>query len=137
LIVAAAMQDRAQDRPHLPRRVPIEGYGKGGFRFEGMSHRGSLLCLPSGLWAWPPTQASEIDEAALAQVFAESAESAEIGLFLLGAGPERWLMPDALLDRFRALKINVEVARTGTAVSTYNILLCEGRRVAAGLIAVS
>ena len=28
--VAAA----AERRPHLPRRVPIDGYGKGGFRFE-------------------------------------------------------------------------------------------------------
>ena len=127
------MQDRGRDRPHLPRRVPVDGYGRGGFRFEGMSHRGSLLCLPSGLWAWPVTQANEIDEAVLASVFAESAE---IGLFLLGAGPDRWIMPETLFDRFRALKINVEVARTGTAVSTYNILLGEGRRVAAGLIAV-
>ena len=131
--MVAAAQDGPQDRPHLPRRVPVEGYGKGGFRFEGMSHRGSLLCLPSGLWAWPVTQANDIDEAALAPVFAESAE---IGLFLVGAGRDRWSMPDALSDRFRALKINVEVARTGTAVSTYNILLGEGRRVAAGLIAV-
>ena len=39
----AGMQDGTQDRPHLPRRVPIDGYGKGGFCFEGMSHRGSLL----------------------------------------------------------------------------------------------
>jgi uncharacterized protein len=30
----------------------------------------------------------------------------------------------------------LEVTRTGTAVSTYNILLEEGRRVAAGFIAV-
>ena len=45
-------------------------------------------------------------------------------------------MPDALLDRFRALKINVEATRTGAAVATYNILLGEGRRVAAALIAV-
>jgi len=121
------------DRPHLPRRVPIDGYGKGGFRFGGMSHRGSLLCLPSGLWAWPVAQAAGIDDAALAPVFAESAE---IGLFLLGVGMDRWIMPEVLHDRFRALKINVETARTGTAVSTYNILLGEGRRVAAGLIAV-
>jgi len=94
---------------------------------------GSLLCLPSGLWAWPVTQASQIDEATLAPVFAEASE---IGLFLLGVGRDRWIMPDALHDRFRALKINVEIARTGTAVSTYNILLGEGRRIAAGLIAV-
>jgi uncharacterized protein len=131
--VAAAAQDGAQDRPHLPLRVPVDGYGKGGFRFGGMSHRGSLLCLPSGLWAWPVTQASEIDETAFASAFAEAGE---IDLFLLGAGRDRWIMPDALHDHFRALKINVEVARTGSAVSTYNILLGEGRRVAAGLIAV-
>jgi uncharacterized protein len=131
--VAAAAQDGAQDRPHLPLRVPVDGYGKGGFRFGGMSHRGSLLCLPSGLWAWPVTQTAEIEAAALAAVFAEASE---IDLFLLGSGSDRWIMPDALHDRFRALKINVEVARTGSAVSTYNILLGEGRRVAAGLIAV-
>ena len=63
------------------------------------------------------------------------AEATEIDLFLLGIGRERWTMPDALFDRFRTLKINVEVARTGSAVSTYNILLGEGRRVGAGLIA--
>ena len=121
------------DRPHLPSQVAIDGYGKGGFSFGGMSHRGSLLCLPSGLWAWSVTQPSGIDTAALAPVFAEASG---IGLFLLGVGHDRWTLPDELQDRFRALKVNVEVARTGTAVSTYNILLGEGRRVAAGLIAV-
>lgn len=118
---------------HLPRRVPIEGYGKGGFRFGDMSHRGSLLCLPSGVWAWPVVRASDIDGQALAPVFAEATD---IGLFLLGVGTERWIMPDALADRFRDLKVNVETSRTGTAVSTYNILLGEGRRVAAGFVAV-
>jgi uncharacterized protein len=126
LIVAAAL-------PHLPQRVPVDGYGRGGFRFGGMSHRGSLLCLPSGLWAWPVMQAADIDEAALAQVFAEADG---IDLFLLGSGRDRWAMPDALHDRFRALKINAEIVSTGSAISTYNILLGEGRRVAAGLIAV-
>ena len=98
-----------------------------------MSHRGSLLCLPSGIWAWPVTRAADIDEAALAPVFAEAEE---IGLFLLGTGDVPWGMPGELWKRLRALKVNVEVMRTGTAVSTYNILLGEGRRVAAGLIAV-
>ena len=123
----------AADRPHLPRRVPIDGYGHGGFRFGGMSHRGSLLCLPSGVWAWPVTQAADVDATSLDLVFAEANS---IGLFLLGAGDGGWTMPDGLFDRFHALKINVEVSRTGTAVSTYNILLGEGRRVAAGFIAV-
>ena len=29
----------AGDKPHLPQQVPIEGYGKGGFRFGGMTQR--------------------------------------------------------------------------------------------------
>lgn len=98
-----------------------------------MSHRGSLLCLPSGIWGWPVATPDEIDEAAFEPVFAEASA---IGLFLLGAGRERRSIPDGLRQRFLALGLQVEVARTGTAVSTYNILLEEGRRVAAALIAV-
>jgi uncharacterized protein len=123
----------APDIPHFPRPAPIDSYGRGGFRFAGMSHRGSLLCLPSGIWAWPVAQPDAIDEAALAPVFAESAD---IGLFLLGIGETPWPLPDALRARFHEAKINVEVLRTGQAANTYNILLGEGRRVGAGLIAV-
>jgi uncharacterized protein len=75
----------------------------------------------------------DITEQSFAPVFAEASD---IGLFLLGTGSDRWIMPDGLADRFRALKINIETTRTGTAVSTYNILLGEGRRVAAGFVAV-
>ena len=119
--------------PHLPRLAPIEAYGKGGFSFAGMSHRGSLLCLPSGIWGWPVAQSAEINEVTLAPVFAEADA---VALLLVGAGREPWIMPDALRLRCHALKINVEVTRTGAAVSTYNILLGEGRRVAAALVAV-
>jgi len=98
-----------------------------------MSHRGSILCLPSGIWAWSVSQPDDVTEAALERVFAEAEN---IGLFLIGAGRRSWIMPDALRLRFHRLKISAEVSRTGTAVSTYNILLGEGRRVAAGLIAV-
>ena len=121
-------------RPHLPRRAPIDAYGKGGFRFAGMSHRGSLLCLPSGIWAWPVARAAEIDEAALAPVFARGRRHRAVPARARATrrGPCRM----RCASRFRALNINVEVTRTGTAVSTYNILLGEGRRVAAGLIAV-
>jgi len=119
--------------PHYPHPAPIDGYGKGGFRFAGMSHRGSLLCLASGIWAWPVARADDINEAALAQVFA-AAENC--GFFVLGTGSTQWVMPDALRLRFHKAKITVEVMRTGDAATTYNILLGEGRRVGAGLIAV-
>lgn len=98
-----------------------------------MSHRGSLLCLPDGVWAWPVARADDLTEASLEPVFRRADE---IGLFLLGAGAGPWALPRPLLMRFLALKMSIETMRTGAAVSTYNILLGEGRRVAAGLIAV-
>ncbi|MEA2935819.1 MAG: hypothetical protein QOD74_2465 [Variibacter sp.] len=120
-------------RPHLPQLAAIDSYGNGGFRFADMSHRGSLLCLPSGIWGWPVAAVGEIDEAALGQVFDEAEE---IDLFLLGAGAAPWNMPAPLRARFRDAQIGVEISPTGAAVRTYNILQGERRRVAAGLIAL-
>src|SRR5581483_1345459 len=121
------------ETPHLPQQAPIEAYGKGGFRFAGMSHRGSLLCLPSAIWAWPVTDTAGIDEASLARVFAEAEN---IGLFLLGTGNAAWDIPQTLRLRFRAMTIQAEAMRTAHAINTYNILVEEKRRVAAALIAV-
>ena len=122
-----------RDSRHLPHAAPIEAYGKGGFRFAGMSHRGSLLCLPSGIWAWPVTAPADIDEAALAPLFAEAGD---VELFLLGTGAAPWLVPEALRWHLRDRRMVVEAMPTGAAVRTYNIVLGENRRVAAGLIAV-
>ena len=121
-----------RDAPNLPYPATIESYGNGGFRFAGMSHRGSLLCLPSGIWAWAVKSPGEIDEAALAPLFAEK----DVGFVLVGTGRDPWAMPEALRWRFRERKVNVEVMTTRPAVRTYNIVLGEGRRVAAALIAV-
>jgi uncharacterized protein len=122
------------DAPHLPRPAPIDAYGDGGFRFGGMSHRGSLLCFPDGIWAWPIKDVTELTEAALAAVFGR-AES--LDFFLIGAGRDPWVLPAPLRERFQAVSLSVDCMATGAAVRTYNILLAENRRVGAGLIAVA
>ena len=127
------MSGAAPAVPHFPRPVPIDAYGQGGFRFADMSHRGSLLCLPDGIWAWPLTQASEIDEASLARVF-ENAQA--IDTLILGTGKDVWLPQPALREMLRAAGIVLDPMQTGSAITTYNIMLGEGRRVAAALIAV-
>jgi uncharacterized protein len=121
------------DSPHLPTPAQIEAYGNGGFRFGGMSHRGSLLCLPDGIWAWPVTQISEITSTALLPAF-ERGDALDV--FLIGVGREPWPLPDRLRARFRELGISVDTMATGAAVRTYNVLLAENRRVGAALIAV-
>jgi len=122
------------DAPHLPRPAIIEAYGDGGFRFGGMSHRGSLLCFPDGIWAWPVKDLTELNAASLSAVF-ERAEN--LDFFLIGAGRDPWALPERLRERFRKISLSVDGMATGAAVRTYNILLAENRRVGAALIAIS
>lgn len=121
------------DAPHLPRPAPIEAYGDCGFRFAGMSHRGSLLCFPDGIWAWPVRTVAELTEDALTAVF-DRIDS--LDFFLIGAGRDPWPLPEHLRQRFRETSLSVDCMSTGAAVRTYNILLAENRRVGAGLIAI-
>ncbi|MFM8746440.1 MAG: Mth938-like domain-containing protein [Aestuariivirga sp.] len=116
----------------FPGRAAIDSYGAGGFGFAGMSHRGSILALPSGIYAWTP------DPAALTQEdFAlPLAEADAIELLIIGTGLA--MMPLARLRAaLRSSGLNSEAMATGHAVATYNLLLEEKRQVAAALIAVS
>ncbi len=121
------------DAPHLPRSAPIEAYGNGGFAFAEMSHRGSLLCLPDAIWAWPVAKPEDIDKASLARVF-ESANA--IDTLIIGTGTDVWLPPPSLREALRAVKMVLDTMQTGPAIRTYNIMIGERRRVAAALIAV-
>jgi uncharacterized protein len=121
------------EAPHLPRQALIDAHGGGGFRFAGMSHRGSLLCLPDGIWAWPVAAPAELTEASLSQVFARAEL---LDFFVLGTGATPWIMPDGLRTRFRDAHISADSMATGPAVRTYNVMLMENRRVGAGLIAI-
>lgn len=121
------------DAPHLPRPAQIEAYGDHGFRFAGMSHRGSLLCFPDGIWAWPVGTAAELAESTLAAVFARVDI---LDVFLIGTGRDPWRLPEHLQRRFREASVSVDSMVTGAAVRTYNILLAENRRVGAALIAI-
>jgi uncharacterized protein len=121
------------DAPHLPRSAPIEAYGKGGFIFDSMSHRGSLLCLPDAIWAWPVTTSDEIDRASLARIFAAAYA---IDTLIIGTGTDVWLPPTALREALRGVGVVLDAMQTGPAVRTYNVMIGERRRVAAALIAV-
>jgi uncharacterized protein len=121
---------------HLPNPAPIEAYGNGGFRFGGMSHRGSLMCLPNGIWASAVTAAGDIDEAALALVLDPATPDAAVYHFLIGTGRDPLAVSASLRDAFRARRISLETMTTGAAVRTYNILLGERRRIGALLVAV-
>jgi uncharacterized protein len=124
--------ERAYDG-FVPGRFPIDAYGKGGFRFADMSHRGSLLALPSGIRALAARVPGDLDRAALGPVFEEKDE---IEYLLIGTGPELALVDAGLERALRAAGMRVEIMPTHAAAQTYNVLLAEDRRVAAVLLAI-
>src|SRR5260370_29581862 len=119
------------DAPHLPRSAPIEAFGNGRFALTEMSHRGSLLCLPDAIWAWPVAKPEEIDRASLARVFAAANG---IDTLIIGTGTDVWLPPAALREALRAVKVVLDPMLTGPAVRTYTIMIGERRPVAPALI---
>lgn len=118
---------------HFPGRAPIEAYGNGGFRFAEMSHRGSILCLPSGIYGWGATEEKPFAGDRLAKIF-EDAD--DIRFLLFGTGREIRRLPPALADRMRQAGISCDPMSTGAAVRTFNVMLAERRPVAAALVAV-
>ena len=117
----------------VPGRHLIDAYGNGGFRFAGMSHRGSILAMPSGIRAWPPRSARDLTFEAFEPLLAEAAA---IDLLLLGTGAEIGPVPDLVRRRLGEAGIGVDAMQTGAAARTYNILAAENRKVAAALIYV-
>jgi uncharacterized protein len=118
---------------HFPRQVGIDAYGNSGFRFAEMSHRGSLLCLPTGMHAWAVTTPAEITLDSLAPVLASAGD---IDVLMIGLGHEITGLSGEVREALRSNGIIVEAITTGSAVRTYNVLLGEKRAVAAALIAV-
>ena len=117
--------------PPLPRRGPVPSYGNGGVPFAGMSHRGSLLCLPSGIHGWDAP--ATVDVASLERVLAESDG---IEVLLVGTGRDLVPLSAEVRGALREQGIVAEPMSTGAAVRTFNVLLAEARAVAAALVAV-
>lgn len=118
---------------HYPGRAPIDAYGNGGFRFADMSHRGSLLCLPSGIYGWDMTMENALSPEHFQRVLDDAAD---IEFLLVGTGTEMRPLPAALKAALRERGIGADPMNTGAAVRTFNIMLSESRAVAAALIAV-
>jgi uncharacterized protein len=125
------MVDRGEG--FYPRQVPIDAYGNGGFRFAGLSHRGSLLCLPGGMFAWEAMLPADVTVESLASVLAAADQ---LDVLLIGLGGDIAGLDPAVRAALKERRVIIEAIATGGAVRTYNVLLAEDRAVGAALLAV-
>ena len=123
-----------RERPHFPGTAPIEAYGNGGFRFADLSHRGSILCLPSGIYAWAPLNLADVTAETLKPVMRECGPS--LRFFLIGTGVNLLRLPERLTYFLQGSGLSIDTMASGAAARTYNIMIGEGRPVGAALIAV-
>ncbi len=113
-------------------RQIIQNYRAGGFRISGKDYSGAVIVLPERTLKWPasaPLSLSSFD--------ALKSLSAEIDVFLVGTGSGQEFLPPALRQSLKEQGVNIDVMDTGAACRTYNVLMAEGRRIAAALLPCS
>lgn len=125
------MQD-ISGRPEAGQQL-INSYGDGGFRVSGIRYEGSVLIMPESTSAWP---LSSIDTLSIDSFDLLKSQEANVEILLLGCGENMAFVDEDIRASLKADGIVIDAMDTGAAVRTYNVLLLEGRHVAAALIAV-
>ncbi len=111
-----------------PNQNLITGYGAGYVSVNGRLYERNLIVTPNEIVAdW--SMRAELDEAALAPAVQLAPQ-----IILIGTGKTLRFPKPEVLKGLIAAKIGYEIMDTQAACRTYNILLEEGRKVAAALI---
>lgn len=106
---------------------PIEGYGPGFFRLDGQTHPAPIIFAPGLVLPWGGLE----DDAALLEL------AGRVDVLLIGMGTEIAPLPAPLRRALEEAGVGVEIMASATACRTYNVLLSEGRRIAAALLAAA
>lgn len=110
----------------------IHGYGDNGFRISGARYQGNVMVLPRLTVGWPLASLEKITFDDLAALLGDTPPP----LFILGVGAAPMHLYPDLAASLKSMNISLEVMSTAAACRTWNVLMTEGRDVAAGLIAV-
>jgi uncharacterized protein len=113
-----------------PTANVVTGSGPGWVRVGQDEYRENLILLPDAVVrGWAPNGFAAQDERAFAALLDYTPE-----IVLLGTGERQQFPHPRLLQALAAAHVGVEVMDTRAACRTFNILVAEGRRVAAALI---
>ena len=110
----------------------IQRYETGEIVIGETCYRESLIVLPDRVIAdWPPRSTEDLAERDFERLAELKPE-----IVLLGTGREQRFPHPSLAQSLMRLQIGFEVMNTAAACRTYNILMAEGRRVAAALFMI-
>ena len=110
----------------------VAGYGDGGFRMGDSRFEGSMMITPEGFYPWDVSDKADISLDNLVPIL----DASGIEIIVIGLGPNMAFLAKDIRAAFEEKKLAVEAMDTGAAARTYNLLLQEGRLVAAAFIAI-
>ena len=121
--------------PLIPEgRQIIQAYVAGGFKVSGVTYQGGIIVFPTNTRNWnAPDSFAGLSTDDFAGLYDEAAE---IDVLLVGTGARGEFFPPILRSVLKDRGLVVESMDTGAACRTYNVLMAEGRRVAAVLMPV-
>jgi uncharacterized protein len=108
----------------------VTAHGEGYVAINGQRYSGSLIVQPEAIdIEWEVSGATALDASHIERLLATGAD-----ILILGTGKRQQFPPLNLLKSVIAAGRTVDVMDTSAACRTYNILMSEGRTVAAALI---
>ena len=110
----------------------IQSYAGGRFRVNGELYTTSVIVYPDSTTEWSNAkQIADLEEGDFSDLIARAEE---LDVVLLGCGTTMQFLDPKLKNALKDKDRPVETMDTGAACRTYNVLLAEGRRVAAALL---
>ena len=120
--------------PSIPAdRQVIDSYGPNRFRVAQADYEGPVIVFPDRVLSW---DVRSVDALAADRLDAVTAADSGVELLLIGTGTRTEFIPPAVRRPIRDRGVAIDFMDTGAACRTYNVLLAEGRRVAAALMPV-
>lgn len=112
----------------------IQAYAGGQFKVSGALYDGALIVMPEQCMLWDVGgAASTLGVSDFEPLFQKAGD---LDAVLLGTGERMAFLLPPLMQALKKRGLSVECMDTGAACRTYNVLMAEGRRVAAALLPV-
>lgn len=112
-------------------RQIIQSYSGGQFRINGAVYSGAVIVFTDRTVPWAVSVPATVDDFAPLL-----AARSDLDVILFGTGAAVGAEGLALRKELKAAGLSVDIMDTGAACRTYNVLMAEGRRVAAALLPV-
>ena len=110
-------------------RQIIQSYSAGGFKISGQAYQGPVIVFPDRTVPWTASSAAELKPGDF-----DMLDRKDLDVVLIGCGAHGARLDREVVNALKSRGVLPEAMDTGAACRTYNVLMADGRRIAAALL---